>query len=84
MRPAAFAALVAGLFVAGILGARAAGAWRNSISDEEYARRIREIDSPAYAHDRGRVPSRSSAEGGPGAAPERPPQSRPTAPGALR
>jgi hypothetical protein len=30
--------------------------------DEEYARRIRTIDSPAYAHDKGRVPTREEWE----------------------
>jgi hypothetical protein len=32
------------------------------ISNEEYAERIRAIDSPAYAHDKGRVPSRAEWE----------------------
>lgn len=62
VRPAAFAALVVGLFVGGVLLARATGTWHNAITDEEYARRIRTIDSPAYAHDRGRVPSREEWE----------------------
>jgi Fe-S-cluster-containing hydrogenase component 2 len=68
VRPAAFAALVVGMFVGGTLLARATGHWRNGISDEEYARRIRAIDSPAYAHDKGRVPTREeweAAEAGP-------------------
>jgi Fe-S-cluster-containing hydrogenase component 2 len=68
VRPAAFAALVVGLFVGGTLLARATGHWRNAISDEEYARRIQAIDSPAYAHDKGRVPTRAeweAAEAGP-------------------
>jgi polyferredoxin len=59
VRPVAFAALVAGLFVSGALLARAAGVWRNSITDAEYARRVRAIDTPAYSHDRGSVPRRS-------------------------
>jgi polyferredoxin len=59
VRPAAFATLVVGLFVGGVLLARATGHWRNAIPDAEYAHRIRTIDSPAYAHDRGRVPSRA-------------------------
>jgi polyferredoxin len=59
VRPAAFAALVVGLFVGGTLLARAAGSWHNAIGNAEYARRIRAIDSPAYAHDQGRVPSRA-------------------------
>jgi Fe-S-cluster-containing hydrogenase component 2 len=62
VRPAVFAMLVAGLFAGGILLARTQGAWRNSITDEEYAQRIRAIDSPAYAHDRGRVPTRAEWE----------------------
>jgi polyferredoxin len=62
VRPAAFAAVVVGLFVGGTLLARATGHWRNAIMDEEYARRIRTIDSPAYAHDKGRVPTREEWE----------------------
>ena len=62
LRPAAFAALVVGLFVGGVLLARATGTWHNVITDEEYAHRIRTIDSPAYAHDKGRVPSREEWE----------------------
>jgi polyferredoxin len=59
VRPAAFAALVVLLFVCGTLLARATGHWHNDVPDAEYARRIRAIDTPAYAHDKGRVPSRS-------------------------
>ena len=62
VRPAAVAALVAGLFVAGILVARVTGHWKSAITDEEYMRRVRTIDSPAYAHDKGRVPSREEWE----------------------
>jgi polyferredoxin len=72
VRPAAFAALVVGLFVGGTLLARTTGHWKNPITDEEYAHRIRTIDSPAYAHDKGRVPSRAeweAAEAGTGARP---------------
>jgi polyferredoxin len=63
VRPAAFAALVLAVFVGGVVLAHATGHWRNAITAEEYTRRIREIDSPAYAHDRGRVPSRAEWEG---------------------
>ena len=59
VRPALLAALVAGLFVSGTLLARAAGSWHNAIGNEEYLRRVRTIDSPAYDHARGRVPSRA-------------------------
>jgi NAD-dependent dihydropyrimidine dehydrogenase PreA subunit len=62
VRPAAFAALVVGLFVGGTLLARAAGVWRSSITVEEHAHRIRTIDSPAYDHLRGRVPPRAEWE----------------------
>ncbi len=62
VRPAAFAAVVVGLFVGGVLVARLTGHWRNPVTNEEYAQRIRTIDSPAYAHDRGRVPSREEWE----------------------
>ncbi len=62
VRPAAFAALVVLLFVLGTLAARASGHWRSAVSAEEYARRLRAIESPAYAHDKGRVPSRAEWE----------------------
>jgi polyferredoxin len=62
VRPAAFAALVVGLLAGGIVLAKAGGLWRGSISNEEYARRILRIGSPAYAHDRGRVPTRAQWE----------------------
>ena len=51
-----------GLFAGGVAAARVSGHWRNSLSNAEYARRIREIDSPAYGHARGRVPSRAEWE----------------------
>jgi polyferredoxin len=62
VRPAAVLAVVVGVFVGGILLARATGHWKSGITEEEYARRVRTIDSPAYAHDKGRVPSRAEWE----------------------
>jgi polyferredoxin len=62
VRPAAFVALVVGLFVFGTFVARATGHWRNTITTEEYAHRIRTIDSPAYAHVQGRVAPRAEWE----------------------
>jgi Fe-S-cluster-containing hydrogenase component 2 len=62
VRPAAFAALVVGIFVVGTLLARAAGHWKNAVTNEEYAHRVRSLDSPAYDHLRGRVPSREEWE----------------------
>jgi polyferredoxin len=79
VRPAAFAALVVGTFVGGVVLARVGGAWHNAITDEEYAHRIRTLDSPAYAHDKGRVPSREEWEAAEAAAAGR----RPPAPAPL-
>jgi polyferredoxin len=62
VRPAAFAALVVGLFVVGTLLARATGNWKNAVTNVEYAHRIRTLDSPAYDHARGRVPPREEWE----------------------
>ncbi len=62
VRPAEFALFIVFVFAAGTLLARAGGLWHSSITTEEYARRIRTIESPAYAHDRGRVPSRAEWE----------------------
>jgi hypothetical protein len=70
VRPAALAALVVGLFVGVTLLARATGHWRNTVADEEYAHRIRMIDSPAYAHVQGRVPPRAEWEAAEAAARE--------------
>ena len=51
-----FAVLVAGVF-AGVTGlAMLTGHWHNSISRQEYLRRIQTIDAPIYQHFRGQVP----------------------------
>jgi len=47
-----FAFAVVLLFTAGYAAARAAGIWRNEVSDAEYVERIRTIDHPEYAHPR--------------------------------
>lgn len=52
-----FGTLVAGVFVAVTGLAMLSGHWQNSISKEEYARRIPQIDSPLYQHFRGQVPA---------------------------
>ena len=62
VRPAVFAGLVVLLFAGGTLAARTLGLWRNTISVEEYAHRVRTIDSPQYGHSQGRVPSRAEWE----------------------
>jgi polyferredoxin len=45
-----YAAAIVLLFVLGTSAARLTGHWANEMSDAEYAQRIQEIDSPAYAH----------------------------------
>lgn len=62
VRPTVFATLVVSVFAGGIAVARVSGHWRNAVSDAEYTRRIHDIDSPAYGHARGRVPSRAEWE----------------------
>ncbi|MEW6363519.1 MAG: 4Fe-4S binding protein [Acidobacteriota bacterium] len=47
---AEFAAAVVLLFMLGVGAARLTGCWQNTITAQEYHRRIREIDSPIYAH----------------------------------
>jgi polyferredoxin len=56
------AALVVGLFVAVTGMAMLTGHWRNSISQEEYQRRFKEINSPLYQHNRGEVPEYGPAD----------------------
>ncbi|MHB1191847.1 MAG: 4Fe-4S binding protein [Longimicrobiales bacterium] len=46
----AYAAGVVGLFVAGYVGARAAGIWNNAIPESEYVERIQDIRSSQYGH----------------------------------
>ncbi len=57
VRPTAFAALVLVLFFGGIQTAKLAGFWKTEITDQEYVRRVQEIESPKYFHARGQVPN---------------------------
>ncbi|TFH02406.1 MAG: 4Fe-4S binding protein [Calditrichales bacterium] len=43
-------------FLLGTMLARVTGHWENGISDQEYIRRIQEMDKPVYDHNRGQVP----------------------------
>ncbi len=52
----AFGVTVLLFFLFGTLIARITGHWQNGISDQEYMRRIQEINSPVYDHNRGQVP----------------------------
>jgi polyferredoxin len=50
LRPAAAVALAAAVYL-GVTGAfRVAGRWHGNVREDEYARRIAEIDSPLYTH----------------------------------
>lgn len=40
------------------------GVWKSSLSDQEYARRIRDIHNPVYQHNMGRAPGRHGSGGG--------------------
>lgn len=62
VRPAVFAALVVSFFVGGTLLARALGLWHSAITVDEYARGIRNIDSPEFTHLMGEVPDRTEWE----------------------
>jgi polyferredoxin len=48
--PMAYAAAVLALFLAGYVGARAAGSWNNTLGDGEYVQRIQDMDSGEYGH----------------------------------
>ncbi len=48
--PIVYAAAVVALFLTGYVGARAAGAWQNGMSDAEYVQRIHDVRSAAYGH----------------------------------
>jgi polyferredoxin len=63
VRPAAFAALLLVLSGGSIQAARLWGVWRNGITDQEYAERLREID--AYDHIRGSAASEPGLEATP-------------------
>jgi NAD-dependent dihydropyrimidine dehydrogenase PreA subunit len=55
VRPAVFAVLVLTLFYGGIQLAKLSGYWNTGISQDEYRRRIAEIDAPKYHHARGQI-----------------------------
>jgi hypothetical protein len=45
-----FGSLVTGVFVALTALAMLTGNWRNSISSDEYMKRFKELETPAYEH----------------------------------
>jgi polyferredoxin len=52
-----YGCLIVGIFVAVIGLAMLTGHWQNGISKEEYLKRIQNIESPLYQHNRGQVTS---------------------------
>lgn len=48
---------VTGIFFIGIGLAQLTGHWQNAITDQEYSKRIQDINNPVYTHNRGQVPS---------------------------
>jgi len=62
VRPAVLALLVALLFGGTIEAGRQWGIWASSITNAEYAARVREIDDPRYDHARGQPAREARAE----------------------
>ena len=50
LRPVTAAAVAVGLYLTVILGFQAAGHWHTSVTEEEFHRRLQELDSPLYTH----------------------------------
>jgi len=50
MRPITATLFAVGLYLVVIIGFQAAGHWHTSVTEEEFHRRIQEMDSPLYTH----------------------------------
>ncbi len=50
LRPVTATLVAVGLYLVVIVGFQAAGHWHTSITEEEYHRRLQELDSPLYTH----------------------------------
>jgi len=50
LRPVPAAALAVGLYLVAIVGFQVAGHWHTSVTEEEFHRRLQELDSPLYTH----------------------------------
>jgi polyferredoxin len=57
-----YAGILVLLFVLAVGVARVAGVWRNSISHDEYRHHLRNLNSPAYQHNRGQVPDENPVQ----------------------
>ncbi len=64
LRPAAAVGLAVAVYLAVTGAFRLAGQWRGVVGDQEYARRIAEIDSPLYTHVGGLAASEDASRGG--------------------
>ena len=63
LSPYVFAVLVVGVFSAFILAGKLTGHWQTSISVEEYRKHVKNLNSPLYQHNRGRVPTQPRNHG---------------------
>jgi hypothetical protein len=50
LRPVTATVLATALYLVVVVGFRVSGHWHTSVTDEEYHRRLGEIDSPIYTH----------------------------------
>ncbi len=50
LRPATATLLAVGLYLVVVFGFRAAGHWHTDITEQEYHRRLQELESPLYTH----------------------------------
>ncbi len=64
LRPALVVAVAVGVYLATTAAFRLTGCWRGSVSEGEYAERLREIDSPLYTHVGGIAAAETAPGGG--------------------
>lgn len=65
-KPAWVAAAVLGAFLLVTGFAMLTGNWHSSVTEQEFSRRIKDIDNPIYQHNQGSAPSEDSAAGSAG------------------
>ena len=65
VRPALVVGLAVGIYFGVTTLFRLGGHWRSSVSEQEYAARLREIDSPLYTHTGGIVSAETGRSGAP-------------------
>ena len=62
LRPVTATAIAIGLYLAVVVGFRAAGHWHTAVTEHEFHRRLQEIDSPLYTHVGGTAMTEEPAE----------------------